>query len=218
MPDVDLTPFAGYRMGVSRRHIVIRQSEDTRLDILDLGSSNGTYVNGQKLTPNQPQRLRDGDELRLGQMVMRIFFQKPLTEESPTIPKPPVAEASNVPAPAQSTGTPPVVTQPGEAKPIVPPPPVVTQPGDVKPIAPPPPVVTQPGDVKPIVPPSPVIVQPPQVAPAAGTGNSDKSATEEPVSPPGTANLPPLPTSPNGPDVQADPSGTRILQDPDAKP
>src|SRR5260221_11108126 len=65
MPDVDLTPFAGYRMGVSRRHVVVRQSEGNGLDILDLGSSNGTYLNGQKVNPNEPQRLRDGDELRL---------------------------------------------------------------------------------------------------------------------------------------------------------
>ncbi len=38
MPDVDLTPFAGYRMGVSRRHAAIRIGEGNRLDVWDLGS------------------------------------------------------------------------------------------------------------------------------------------------------------------------------------
>src|SRR5882724_11706122 len=39
MPDVDLTPFAGYRMGVSRKHALIRQGEGAdRLDLWDLGS------------------------------------------------------------------------------------------------------------------------------------------------------------------------------------
>ena len=202
MPDVDLTPFAGYRMGVSRRHIVIRQSDDTRLDIIDLGSSNGTYVNGQKLSPNQPQRLRDGDELRLGQMVMKIFFQKPLIEDTPASPKTPVAEANKAPA------SPPVA-------PAVAPPAVAPASG---PTTGTPPVVTQPGEARSIVPPPPVIVQPPQLAPAGGAGTPDNSGDASEANPSGTGTLPPLPPSPNGPSVQSDPSGTKILQDPDAKP
>jgi FHA domain/zinc-ribbon domain len=78
MPDVDLTPFAGYRMGVSRRHAIIRQTEaENRLDLVDLGSSNGTFLNGVRVAQDHPQRLRDGDEIRLGQMVLRIYFQPP---------------------------------------------------------------------------------------------------------------------------------------------
>jgi pSer/pThr/pTyr-binding forkhead associated (FHA) protein len=80
MPDVDLTPFAGYRMGVSRKHALIRQGEGAdRLDLWDLGSSNGTFLNGTRLNANRPYRLRDGDEIRFGQMVMHVYFQtKPL--------------------------------------------------------------------------------------------------------------------------------------------
>ncbi len=74
MPDVDLTPYAGYRMGVSRRHAAIRL-QDKRLDVSDLGSSNGTFLNGTRLSAHRPYQLRDGDEIRLGQMVMRVFFQ-----------------------------------------------------------------------------------------------------------------------------------------------
>src|SRR5215470_15556517 len=84
MPDVDLTPFAGYRMGVSRKHALIRQGEGAdRLDLWDLGSSNGTFLNGTRLNANRPYRLRDGDEIRFGQMVMRVYFQRATTEGHP---------------------------------------------------------------------------------------------------------------------------------------
>lgn len=74
IPDVDLTTYAGYRMGVSRRHAVIRLN-NKRLEVYDLGSSNGTSVNGVRLAPHQPYPLRDGDEIALGKMVMRAIFQ-----------------------------------------------------------------------------------------------------------------------------------------------
>lgn len=74
MPDVDMTPFAGYRMGVSRRHAAIRRTENNQLELWDLGSSNGTYLNGVRLAAHRPNRLNDGDEIRLGQMVMRVRF------------------------------------------------------------------------------------------------------------------------------------------------
>lgn len=73
-PEVDLTTFAGYRMGVSRRHASLAL-ENNQISLWDLGSSNGTYLNGNKLTPHQPSLVRDGDEVRLGQMVLRLFFQ-----------------------------------------------------------------------------------------------------------------------------------------------
>jgi hypothetical protein len=74
MPDVDLTAYAGYRMGVSRQHAAIH-FQDKQLDISDLGSSNGTFLNGTRLTAHRPYQLRDGDEVRLGQMVLKLFFQ-----------------------------------------------------------------------------------------------------------------------------------------------
>ena len=77
MPDIDLTPYAGYRMGVSRRHAAIRAAEENHLDVWDLGSSNGTFLNGVRLNPHRPYRLHDGDRIRLGQMVIRILYQPP---------------------------------------------------------------------------------------------------------------------------------------------
>ncbi|MBN1565888.1 MAG: FHA domain-containing protein, partial [Anaerolineae bacterium] len=118
MPDVDLTPFAGYRMGVSRRHAAIRQGEEQSLNIWDLGSSNGTYLNGQKLTAHRPYRLHDGDELRLGQMMVRIRFQ--LGSEEPVVA---VTETIG----DQLDDVPPVVVKPEVA------PPAVAKPADEKP-------------------------------------------------------------------------------------
>jgi hypothetical protein len=74
IPDVDLTAYAGYRLGVSRRHSIIRMQEKA-LFITDLGSSNGTFLNGTRLAPHRPHQLRDGDEVRLGQMALRLYFQ-----------------------------------------------------------------------------------------------------------------------------------------------
>jgi len=74
-PDIDLTPHGALDKGVSRRHAVIRRSQD-HLTITDLGSANGTFVNGRQVFPNQPHILRDGDELRFGKLVSHIYFAK----------------------------------------------------------------------------------------------------------------------------------------------
>ena len=73
-PTIDLTPYGAYENGVSRIHAAIRRGEDT-LTLVDLGSVNGTHLNGQRLVPNQPRVLRDGDEVRLGKLVCYIFFK-----------------------------------------------------------------------------------------------------------------------------------------------
>ena len=83
-------------MGVSRRHAAIRRNEEQNLDLWDLGSSNGTYLNGQRLSAHRPYRLHDGDELRLGSMIIRVFFQSPTAEQ-------PAPEQPVVTAPTKTT-------------------------------------------------------------------------------------------------------------------
>jgi pSer/pThr/pTyr-binding forkhead associated (FHA) protein len=73
-PDLDLTPYGGYQMGISRRHAVIRVRSN-RLEVVDLGSRNGTYLNGFALKPHQPMGLRSGDELRLGKITIRFYLK-----------------------------------------------------------------------------------------------------------------------------------------------
>ena len=73
-PDIDLTPYGGLDEGVSRVHALFQRTEDT-LTLVDMNSSNGTYLNGQRMSPNQPRVLQDGDEVRFGKLVTRIFFK-----------------------------------------------------------------------------------------------------------------------------------------------
>jgi hypothetical protein len=73
-PGVDLTPFGAQEKGVSRIHASLKRGDET-LVLVDLGSVNGTHLNGQKLIPNQPRVVRDGDEIRLGMLVCNIYFK-----------------------------------------------------------------------------------------------------------------------------------------------
>lgn len=72
-PDIDLADYHAQELGVSRRHAAILVEDDT-LKVMDLGSANSTYMNGQKLIAHQARILRDGDELRLARLVVRINF------------------------------------------------------------------------------------------------------------------------------------------------
>lgn len=79
-PDIDLGPYEAYERGVSRQHAALRQQSET-IVIVDLNSANKTFLNGHALVPEQPRILRDGDEVRLGQLTMRVSFEdvpKPL--------------------------------------------------------------------------------------------------------------------------------------------
>jgi hypothetical protein len=72
-PDLNLNRYGGFFHGVSRQHVAILKDENL-LQVEDLGSTNGTYLNGTRLLPHQPRMLRDGDELCLGHMIMRVYY------------------------------------------------------------------------------------------------------------------------------------------------
>jgi pSer/pThr/pTyr-binding forkhead associated (FHA) protein len=74
-PNIDFAPYGALDKGVSRSHAMIELSEDT-LTLIDTGSANGTFLNGQRLVPNQPRVLRDGDEIRLGKLIAHIYFER----------------------------------------------------------------------------------------------------------------------------------------------
>jgi hypothetical protein len=77
-PDVDLTRVNAEELGVSRLHLSLAyDSESNTIQISDLGSSNGTFVNGQKLHPKEVRILRHGDDLRLARLPMRVQYQHP---------------------------------------------------------------------------------------------------------------------------------------------
>lgn len=72
-PDLDLTAYGAAERGVSRTHITFDYSAD-QLTVTDQGSSNGTLLNGQKLTASQAYPLHPGDELVLGRLPMTVAF------------------------------------------------------------------------------------------------------------------------------------------------
>src|ERR1041385_4567797 len=71
IPGLDLGPYGAQDKGVSRRHAIISPSDDG-LNIRDLGSTNGTRVNGYKLESNQPYKLADNDEIEFGQLHLTV--------------------------------------------------------------------------------------------------------------------------------------------------
>ena len=70
-PAIDLTNSHGANLGVSRHHADILFMNDSYY-IKDMGSTNGTWVNGQKLAPHQITPIRYGDSLRLGHLVLAV--------------------------------------------------------------------------------------------------------------------------------------------------
>ncbi|GIW87948.1 MAG: hypothetical protein KatS3mg108_2272 [Isosphaeraceae bacterium] len=67
---------------VSRRHCELTES-DGKLIVRDLGSSNGTYVNGIKIT--EPTELGPGSALVIGSVVFRVEAAAPTGSADPTI-------------------------------------------------------------------------------------------------------------------------------------
>jgi len=70
-PGLNLAPDGGLEGGVSRRHCKIRRQSEMYL-IEDVGSANGTYVNGHRLTAYLPHVIKDGDSLQLGGVKLRV--------------------------------------------------------------------------------------------------------------------------------------------------
>lgn len=71
---VSLDHFDADNLGVSRRHLVLRPTE-AKLYLVDLGSTNGTRINGRSIGVNTPYSVANGDILALGQLefVVRII-------------------------------------------------------------------------------------------------------------------------------------------------
>lgn len=72
-PDIDLEPHEAYQQGVSRRHALLTLRH-SRVVLRDLESSNGTFINGRRLAPDQDYRLEHGDTLTIGKLALQAFF------------------------------------------------------------------------------------------------------------------------------------------------
>ncbi len=70
-PDIDLTP-ADSQRSISRRHAKIFRRDGRFYVREEIGTMNGTFVNGERVETGLPVEFKDGDEVRFG-LVKTIF-------------------------------------------------------------------------------------------------------------------------------------------------
>lgn len=75
LPDIDLSTYRAYEKGVSRLHACIKLSGQ-HVTVTDLGSVNGTRLNGKKIPQNQTQTLNHGDILSLGKLKVQVLIRR----------------------------------------------------------------------------------------------------------------------------------------------
>jgi pSer/pThr/pTyr-binding forkhead associated (FHA) protein len=106
---------------LSRRHAVVRRFQN-RLQVEDLGSTNGTFVDGTRIA--EPTLLGGGAEIKLGATVLVVEGVLPVASSEPltgsrnaTRISPTISEGAAAPAPAAKAPRPPTapVTGPGTA-------------------------------------------------------------------------------------------------------
>ena len=74
IPDIDLSPYKAYESGVSRMHASIKIREGI-ISITDLGSANGTRINGRQISAHIPYPIKNGDILTLGKFKIQILVE-----------------------------------------------------------------------------------------------------------------------------------------------
>jgi hypothetical protein len=81
---IDATAISRYHASITLR--------DTQVVLEDLGSVNGTYIDGRKLAPNDPVVLTGGEEIQIGEL--RLIFHP--TDDSPTQPLSPLEATQRI--------------------------------------------------------------------------------------------------------------------------
>lgn len=70
-PDIDLAIYSAQEKGVSRRHAVLVRYKGL-IQVIDLDSVNGTFINGKRLSPQLPYNLNSGDRLSLANLDLLV--------------------------------------------------------------------------------------------------------------------------------------------------
>jgi FHA domain len=100
---------------ISRRHCTIAPGPHSEVVITDLGSTNGTWINGARIAG--PTVFRPGDELRIGDSICRLEGATAQQPAAPPLPPQPQQQQWRPPAPP----APPQAAQPvGAAAPAQP--------------------------------------------------------------------------------------------------
>lgn len=74
VPDIDLSPYKAYEAGVSRMHASIKVRESS-VSVTDLGSANGTRINGRQISAHIPYPIKNGDILTLGKFKIQLLVE-----------------------------------------------------------------------------------------------------------------------------------------------
>ena len=74
---LDFSELDGFNMGLSRRHAMIRRTE-SGFEVVDLSSTNGTWLNNKRLTPNEPYPFENGAQMRFGLLQILVTYHSPL--------------------------------------------------------------------------------------------------------------------------------------------
>ena len=72
IPDIDLAPFNGIERGISRRHAALVVFRGT-VHLMDLGSVNGTFINGERLATNSAYALYEGDRVSIANLDILVL-------------------------------------------------------------------------------------------------------------------------------------------------
>jgi len=73
-PLVDLTSL-GIDYGISRTHALIRKAGNG-YQIIDLESSNGTWLENERLVPKRPYDVDSGNRIRMGRLNVLVFYPR----------------------------------------------------------------------------------------------------------------------------------------------
>lgn len=78
-PTIDLSSLEERNLSVSRRHATINLRGQL-IFVTDHNSLNGTFLNGQRLAPEQSRVIRDSDVLRIGNLTLIVSFEDTKSE------------------------------------------------------------------------------------------------------------------------------------------
>lgn len=71
-PDIDLTP-VDHQRSISRRHAKVLRRGSSFFVSEEIGTMNGTFINGNRLETGKPEEVKSGDELRCGVVNLRFL-------------------------------------------------------------------------------------------------------------------------------------------------
>ncbi|MBZ0317070.1 MAG: FHA domain-containing protein [Anaerolineae bacterium] len=74
---INLSALVPDTSSISRIHAMLRLTDNRRVQVVDMGSTNGTYLNHHRLDSFKPAMIKDGDEIQLGIFRLRVHFVHP---------------------------------------------------------------------------------------------------------------------------------------------